>query len=211
MALRNTVLIVLASTLLPQAAYGQNTEVRRGAVPDWAVASDLMAVPENASGLVFVRRQDALIHLDDQGEAQYVGYRVKILHSNALQLGNISITWNPATGAPTVHAIKIYRDGESIDVLGKASFEILRREDQLEAAKLDGFLTAVLRVPDLRVGDELEVGLTTPVNDPTLGKDSAGLLMLLPNPAPGRYRFGLSWAEGRQPHIMGGSLFFYND
>ncbi len=201
MALRNTVLIVLASTLLPQAAYGQNTEVRRGAVPDWAVASDLMAVPENASGLVFVRRQDALIHLDDQGEAQYVGYRVKILHSNALQLGNISITWNPATGAPTVHAIKIYRDGESIDVLGKASFEILRREDQLEAAKLDGFLTAVLRVPDLRVGDELEVGLTTPVNDPTLGKDSAGLLMLLPNPAPGRYRFGLSWAEGRQPHI----------
>ncbi|MEP6868807.1 MAG: DUF3857 domain-containing protein [Novosphingobium sp.] len=148
-----------------------------------------------------MRRQDTLIHLDDQGEAQYLGYRVKILHSNALQLGNVSITWNPASGAPTVHIIKIYRGGESIDVLGKVSFEILRREDQLDAAKLDGFLTAVLRVPDLRVGDELEVGLTTRVNDPTLGKDSAGLLMLVPNPSPGRYRFGLSWVAGQQPNI----------
>jgi len=199
--LRFSVLIFSTLMLFHEAAYGQNAQVLRGPLPDWAVPSELMAVPENAGGLVFVRRQDSLIHLDDHGEAQYVGYRIKILHSNALQLGNISITWNPAAGAPVVHAIKIYRAGESIDVLANASFEVLRREDQLEAAKLDGFLTAMLRVPDLRVGDELEVGLTTRVNDPTLGKDSAGLLALAPNPAPGRYRFGLSWIASQHPEI----------
>lgn len=148
-----------------------------------------------------MRRQDVVVHLDEKGQGQYFGYRVKILHSNALQFGNLSITWNPAAGPPTVHVIKVYRGGETIDVLKTASFEILRREGQLEAASLDGMLTAVLRIADLRVGDELEVGLTTWGNDPTLGSDNAGGLVLGPQPAPGRYRLRLSWNEGHKPNI----------
>lgn len=175
--------------------------IQRGPAPDWAATSDLMPVPDDVSGLVFVRRQDVLVHLDDQGQAQYLGYRIRILHPNALQLGNISIAWNPASGRPVVHAIKVHRDGETTDVLATAKFEILRREDQLEAAKLDGVLTAVLRIPDLRVGDELEVDLTTRVSDPTLGNNDAGLLFVAPDPAAGRYRLGLSWQENRKPRL----------
>ena len=89
-----------------------------------------------------------------------------------------------------------------MDVLDRVSFEILRREEQLEAAKLDGVLTAVLRVPDLRVGDELEVSLTTRLNDPTLGPLVSGLLVLAPDPLPGRYRLGLSWEPGEEPHVQ---------
>ncbi len=184
-----------------QAQSDQNDKVQRGPVPNWVTSSDLLPVPANASGLVFVRRQDVRVHLDDKGQAQYVGYRLRILHPNALQLGNISIVWNPAAGAPTVHVIKIYRDNEVIDVLEKTSFEILRREDQLEAARLDGMLTAVLHVPDLRVGDELEVGFTTRVSDPSLGDKSAGLLFLSPSPASGRYDLGLDWEKGQKPTI----------
>ncbi len=160
-----------------------------------------MPVPANASGLVFIRRQDNVIHLDAQGQAQYLGYRVKILHQNALQLGNLSIVWNPSSGAPTVHSIKVHRNGEVIDVLAKSAFEILRRENQLEQAWLDGILTAVLRVPDLRVGDELEVEQTTRLNDPTLGSNDTGILFLAPNPAPGRMRLGLNWIDGQKPVI----------
>jgi hypothetical protein len=192
---------VLASVLAAGSAYAQSEQVRRGPAPAWVASSELLPVPDNVSGPVFIRRQDVLIHLDDQGQAQYLGYRIKILHSNALQLGNFSIAWNPAAGAPTVHEIKVYRDGEIIDVLQKSSFEILRREDQLEAARLDGTLTAVLRIPDLRVGDELEVGLTTLAKDPTLGNNDAGLLLLGPSPSPGRYRLGLSWDKSRKPHL----------
>lgn len=160
-----------------------------------------MTVPADASGLVFVRRNDSLIHLDQQGQAQYSGYRIKILHPNALQLGNLAIAWNPAAGAPTVHFVRIYRQNEVIDVLKSSSFEILRREDQLEAAHLDGLLTAVLRIPDLRVGDELEVAMTIPGNDPTLKDTNAGLLALDSTPAPGRFRIGLNWADGQKPHL----------
>jgi transglutaminase-like putative cysteine protease len=199
MRLRSAVLVMCISVCGP--ALAQNNEVQRGPVPAWVAQSELLPVPADASGLVFVRRQDFLIHLDGQGQAQYVGYRIKILHPNALQLGNLSIAWNPASGAPVVHVLRIYRDNEVIDVLQKASFEILRREDQLEASRLDGTLTAVLRVADLRVGDEIELGLTTRSNDPTLGDKSSGMLVLAPSPSAGRYVLGLSWEKDQKPRI----------
>jgi hypothetical protein len=200
--LRFLVSIFLASALtIPGFAYAKDDEVQRGVAPSWAIPSELMPVPTDASGLIFLRRQDTLIHLDEQGQAHYVGYRIKLLHPNALQLGNLSISWNPSAGAPTVHVIKVHRDGQIIDILRNTSFEILRREGQLETAILDGNLTAVARIPDLRVGDELEVAYTTRISDPTLGKNDTGLILLLANPASGRFRMGLSWIEGQKPNI----------
>lgn len=194
-------LVILASVLVAGSAGAQSQQVRRGDIPKWATSSLPLPVPESASGAVFIRRQDVEIHLGEKGQAQYLGYRVKILQSSALPLGNIAIGWNPRAGAPIVHDIRLYRDGQVIDVLKNTSFEILRREDQLEAAKLDGTLTAVLRVPDLRVGDELEVDLTTFTSDPTLGHQEAGFLTLTPSPAAGRYHLGLSWDEGATPNF----------
>jgi len=194
-------LLVSACVFVATSAFAQSQEVRRGPVPAWAVASSLMPVPETATGSVFFRRQDAEIHLSDQGQAQYNGYRVKILQPSALQFGNISIAWDPSASAPIVHGIKVFRDEQTTDVLKNATFEILRREDQLEQAKLDGTLTAVLRVPDLRVGDELEVELTTFQHSPALGTNESGLLLLGPSPQPGRYRLGLSWDEGHKPDL----------
>lgn len=194
-------LLVLASLLVATPVGAQSDQIRRGPLPKWASPSPLLKVPEAPSGPLFMRRQDLEIHLSDQGQAQYLGYRIKLLHSNALQLGNISIAWNPAAGAPVVHDIKVFRDSQVIDVLKNSSFEILRREEQLEAAQLNGTLTAVLRVPDLRVGDELEVNLTAFTNDPTLGLNQAGILALTPTPSPGRYRMGLSWDQGHKPNI----------
>jgi hypothetical protein len=159
-----------------------------------------LPIPDAIGGPLFVRRQDLEVHLTENGQAQYLGYRVKVLQSSALELGNISIAWNPTAGAPIVHEIKLFRDGQAIDVLKDASFEILRREDQLEAARLDGTLTAVLRIPDLRVGDELEVDLTSFGDDPTLGQKAAGLLVLTASPSPGRYHLGLSWDESHRPN-----------
>jgi hypothetical protein len=58
----------------------------------------------------------------------------------------------------------------------------------------------VLRIPDLRVGDELEVDLTSFGDDPTLGQKAAGLLVLTASPSPGRYHLGLSWDESHRPN-----------
>jgi transglutaminase-like putative cysteine protease len=199
--LRIAASIIAASTMAAAPAHAADDQVKRAPVPAWVVPSELMPVPEGASGLMFVRRFDTLAHLDGKGQSHHMGYRIRILHPNALQLGNLSIAWNPAAGAPTVHTIQVHRGNEVVDVLKDASFEILRREDQLEAAALDGILTAVLRIPDLRVGDEVEVSLTIPSSDPTLGPNDTGLLLLGPDPSPGRYRLALSWDEGFKPNV----------
>ncbi|MDB5719471.1 MAG: transglutaminase [Alphaproteobacteria bacterium] len=191
--------LISASLCVAAPLHAQSQQVRRAPAPAWATLSELLPVPEAPAGPVFIRRQDLEIHLSDKTQAQFVGSRIKLLQASALQLGNISIAWNPAAGAPIVHEIKVFRDGQVIDVLKDSTFEILRREDQLEAARLDGTLTAVLRVPDLRVGDELEVELTTFESDPTLGQHRGGLLMLAPSPSPGRYHLGLGWDDGYKP------------
>lgn len=192
---------LLTSAVLSFPAFASGDQVVRGPLPTWAAQSELMAVPAEAGGMIFVRRQDIVVHLDQRGQQQHTSFRIKILHSNALQLGNISLSWNPAEGSPVVHAISVYRGAEVIDVLKTTSFEVLRREDQLEAARIDGVLTAVLRVPDLRVGDELEVSYTSSVGDPTLGSHDAGLLFLQPSPSPGRFHLGVNWEAGQEPKV----------
>jgi Domain of Unknown Function with PDB structure (DUF3857)/Transglutaminase-like superfamily len=193
--------ILLATGVIHGGAYAKYEKVERGPTPEWAKPSELLTVPSDISGLVFVRGQDVVVHLDEQGQVYYTGYRIKLLHPNALAAGNLAISWNPASGSPIVHSIKVYRDDQVIDVSNSASFEILRREDQLELAMLDGALTAVARVPDLRVGDELEFSYSVRHNDPTLGNMDSGVLFLTGTTSPGRYRLGLNWTADQQPKV----------
>lgn len=199
--MRRFLFTVGACVTFADTAFAGDDRVKTGPELAWVTRSELMDVPADADGLMFVRRQDAQVHLDEQGAAEYSGYRIRLLHPNALHLGNISLRWNPASGAPTVHTIKVHRGDKAIDVLKSSTFEVLRREDQLEAAKLDGNLTAVLRVPDLRVGDELEVAMTRRSDDPTLAGMSAGFLMIAPSPPRGRYGLSLTWDRGQEPAI----------
>lgn len=188
--------------LVSTAAMAREDQVKVGPAPKWATLSEPLPVPDDQRGALFVRRQDSEVHLDKDGQSTFVAYRTRILQSNALQLGNISISWNPAAGAPLVHTLTVYRDGIARDVLKDSHFEILRREDQLEQSMLSGILTAVLQVPDLRVGDELELSYTVREQDPTMGSDSFGLLFLVNSPPPGRFRFGLSWDDGQEPRLL---------
>lgn len=196
--------ILLASAaclLLAAPASAKNEQVEFGPAPAWVQPSEPLAVPDNARGLLFFRYQDTQIHLDKTGQENYVAYRVRLLHQNALQLGNLQITWNPAAGAPVVHRLVVYRDGVERDVLAATKFSILQREDRLEEAALTGLLTAVLQVPDLRVGDEIEFAVTVPGNDPTFGADNSGILALGAEPSPGRFQMRVDWEDGQEPHL----------
>lgn len=177
-------------------------EILFAAAPAWAKASEPMPVPDDVRGMVFIRRQDFAAHLDSKGQTFFTAMLIHLVHPNSLQLGNVAFSWNPAAGKPIVHALRVHRNGTVRDVLATTKFEILRREDQLEAAMLDGTLTATLRVPDLRVGDELELSYSIPGQDPTLGKDSFGMLYLNDEPPPGRYTLSINWDDGQKPAYL---------
>ena len=199
---RNIALVSMTPALLAQTSPAQNADtIERAPDPSWAVASDPMPVPEGAQGALFVRRQDTIAHLTKTGSRSYQNQIIRILQPQALQAGNISITWNPAAGSAQIHSLRILRGSRVIDVLESTEFEILRREDQLEQAMLTGQLTASLRVPDLRVGDDLEIAYSVPLHDPTIKEISHGMLFLGETPPAGRFRLQLSWAEGQEPQI----------
>ncbi len=179
--------------------HATNEEVAFGPPPAWARPSAAVAAPTDAGGLIFFERQDLQINLDAAGQSQFQSYRVKLLHPQALQLGNVVLSWNPAAGSATMHALAVHRDGKAVNVLEKTQFQVLRREDQLEQAMLSGVLTATLQVPDLRVGDVLEVAFTLRDADRTLGGTVAGLWSLAEVPMPGQYRMALSWEPGQEP------------
>lgn len=193
--------VLLLTGAAPAIAEAENSTIAMVPAPEWVEPTAPAPVPEDVQGPIFVRKQVSHIHLTAEGQRTYLGQVVRILQPQALQIGNVSITWNPASGQPQVHALKIHRGNHVIDVLENASFEILRREDQLEQAMLDGLLTAVLRVPDLRVGDDLELEFSIPGHDPTLRQTSHGLLFLVDSPAAGHFRLGLSWENGQEPEV----------
>ncbi len=62
-----------------------------------------------------------------------------------MALGNISAMWSPSADDIRVHRLAIIRDGREIDVLAGTKFQVLQREDSLEASVLSGNLTATCR------------------------------------------------------------------
>ena len=73
-------------------------------------------------------------------------------------LANIAIPWQPDLSELVIHKVHIVRAGKTRDLLAEGQqFTVLRRENGLEAALLDGVLTAVLQPADLAVGDTLNL------------------------------------------------------
>jgi Domain of Unknown Function with PDB structure (DUF3857)/Transglutaminase-like superfamily len=192
--------VTLAWALLASAAMADPAQVQLGPPPSWVTPSPLMDEPSAVTGPIFVRRRDMETHIDGHGVARYADFRYKILQQTALGLGNVAVEYG-RFGTPVVHCVRVYRDGSVIDVLKLAKFEFVPQRGNSGGEIAGARLTAVLRIPDLRVGDELEVALTTFTDDPAMGAYSSGFLNLEGYLPPGRYHLGLSWDPGHEPHV----------
>jgi hypothetical protein len=180
-------------------AFAASDEVQYAKVPDWVAAlpSPTQTAPPPGAP-IRVDHQDIQIHAGLNGDELFTAWRVRILKPEALGVGDVALTWSPDSGSATVHYLRILRDGKAIDVLESTKFQVLRREGYLESAALNGQLTAVLQVPGLQVGDELEFAATVRHHDLTLGDHSFGFGQLPAAGLPGAFRFRLVWPESRR-------------
>ena len=92
----------------------------------------------------------------------FVQIAMLVQNAQGLQaVGNVILPWEPEQSALLVHEVKIIRNGTVIDLLANGQhFTVLRRENHLESAMLDGTLTAVMQAEGLAVGDILKVSWT---------------------------------------------------
>jgi tetratricopeptide (TPR) repeat protein len=111
-------------------------------------------------------------------------------------MGNLTIPWQPERMDLIVHKVQIVRDGKAIDALAGRTFTVLRRENNLESATLDGILTAVLQPEGLTIGDVVTLAWTMRLKPGTL-KFRPENMVSLPDGMPARRAFYREiWEDG---------------
>lgn len=186
-----------AAALLAATPAWAGEEILFGPPPEWVAARD--AAPESVveSGLpVVLLSFDTQVRTEGGRQDTYTASKLKFLTAQGLAAGNLALSWRPESDDLTVHKVVVHREGETIDVLGEGqAFTVLRREQNLEQAMLDGALTAQLFPDGLQVGDVLELATTITTRNPVTG-DHAETLVGPLNLAAGRVDVTLSWPEG---------------
>jgi tetratricopeptide (TPR) repeat protein len=137
--------------------------VEYGPPPAWVKA---VTVPKpdgsmaEAPARLLLRNYQLKFHA--RGTELYVESHIRLQTPQGLQsTGNVVLPWKPETDVLTVHKCQLLRDDKVIDVLALGQkFEVLRREDNLEYAALDGVLTAVLQPAGMEVGDVLNLAFS---------------------------------------------------
>jgi hypothetical protein len=130
-----------------------------GPEPTWV---ERVTVPQRDTG--DFGKSSASMHyllVDEQAEAgqatSYFHYAYEVLAESGLEeASEISVTFDPSYEKLTFHHIRRCRKGEWKELLPKAKIEILHREKEMEYQLLDGSLTAVCHLEDIRTGDIIE-------------------------------------------------------
>lgn len=142
-----------------------------GPVPSWVVEPKVP--PPNAGKadapfqLLISSSQERLL---PDGVENYVGVATLPQTTAGLQaLGNIVLPWNAERTELTIHRVAIRRGSTTIDLLKPNSFMVLRRENNLEKAMLDGVRTVVIPAHGLQTGDILELAATYKTRKSSVG------------------------------------------
>ena len=163
------ILLLAGAALVARPAFAADT-LKFGPAPAWVVPHTIPGKSTKAANA-----PAALLLTDHQAQLEpgkmtsFAEIAIKLQTPEGLSAGNIAFPWDPAFDTVTVNKIHIIRGGKVIDVLGSGqTFTIARRETNLDAATLDGTLTAALQPEDLQVGDIVDFAVTIEHSDPTL-------------------------------------------
>ncbi len=192
-------LALLCLLFFAAAPVAASREPSVGAVPDWVERVEIPAAnpqlrerPIQALLLSVQSNYGADLH---EG---YVEGATLVQSSQGLQIvGNIVIPWQPENSELIVHRVRILRGGAEIDLLAQGhEFTVLRRENNLESAMLDGVLTAVMQPEGLAVGDILNIAYSIRRRPSALPLRADTFVTLAPGTPVGRILFRDVWPEG---------------
>ena len=133
-----------------------------GPVPSWVVAAEI-PVPDPAKAelpMQFLLTASQQRITADGVESNLQLAAIAQTTAGLQTLGNISLPWNSELSDLTLHNVTIRRGDSSIELLKPNELLVLRRENNLEQAVLDGVRTVVVPAHGLQTGDTLVVSAT---------------------------------------------------
>jgi transglutaminase-like putative cysteine protease len=107
------------------------------------------------------------------------------------------ISYDPLYERIFFHRANIVRDGRTLNALANADFRVLNRETRLEAQLLDGRLSAVLILRDVRPGDLIDLAWTVTSKPPQLAGHYSDSAYLSGDEPVARLRHRLLWPAAK--------------
>lgn len=185
------VLIAAPALAAPKPQYGPP--------PKWVQVAEVPpAPPAEGAPAVQTLLDDNQSRLTPEGDAYYNRRVRKVLKTEGLPaLTTFGVTWDPDDEQVTIHSLRIIRGDKTIDLLAKGrNMLVLRREQDLERAMLDGRMSASQQIEGLQVGDILDASWSHSGRDPVAGNRSYDLEALAFPGVASRYRVRLTWPKG---------------
>ncbi len=169
--------------------------------PAWVKPYDIPKPASDGGGTTRVLLEDSQDRFVPDGLDSYWERAERIETPQGLSnMGNISFDWNPDTETLLIHRVRILRGGKVIDLLaGGQKFIVLRRENRLEEAMLDGTLTAALQPEGLRVGDILDIAIGYRSRDP-IQRGRSDRILTMPATPTDVFAIRELWPKGEAPH-----------
>ncbi|MES1197484.1 MAG: DUF3857 domain-containing protein [Pseudomonadota bacterium] len=144
-------------------------EIAPGAVfaptPPW-VEQDLINTgapidPHFISGGLCALLDDTQIDLCGEERAWFRRRAFAVTAPGAAErVAQFNTTYDPRYERLEIHAVRVLRGAEVFEYAGRAGFESLRREQNLERLVFDGRQTILFTIPDVRAGDIVETAYT---------------------------------------------------
>ena len=188
-------LILIFCLFLPALAAAQDAP-RRAPTPDWVEALPIPApdpaLADRPFQMLLVSNQSRYgsDHHDHYSELAMIAQNAQGVQG----LGNIQLPWQPDQSELIVHRVEIRRGDRVINLLtGERQFTVLRRENNLESAMLDGVLTAVMQAEGFSVGDVLHVAFTTRQRGGAMPLRAENMVFIAPDARARRFHFRQIW------------------
>ena len=171
--------------------------IRNGPVPPWATPTDFRAdftpaQPDFATFLLISQQIHAELH------QTHVRVVQRLENMQGVQeLSQWRLPFEPLTMSVTVHWIKIRRGALEVDQGFTEKFRLLQREERLEGCIIDGWITLLLLLEDVRPGDVLDACYTLE-RMPRFLPENCSCFFSLPRHQPvGKFHFSLRFKADR--------------
>jgi len=114
------------------------------------------------------------------------------------QLSRVELSFDPEMQSMVIHAISVFRHGSLINHAHLDEIELLRREQRMDSGILNGEVTVLLIIKDVRIGDVLDVEYSIIEDKSVFGKEIAWFQNAGHSYPLGRWRFVWIDAPGRE-------------